>query len=112
MIFADYERIDEYDSFATLAMMDREFMRECICICPNSRALCNIVLDLCYTKASTKRFCWKISGDEIIRNLLEKNGNVIHFPCLDPSGDITFGGKRYTVQTKEIEVTEDDSDFK
>ena len=109
VIFADYERVDEYETFATLSMMDREFRRECICICPNSKELCNIVLDLCYTKASTKRFCWKISGDEIIRNLLDKNRNVISYPALDPDGEVLFGGKRYTVRTKEIGVTEDGS---
>lgn len=106
VVFADYERIDEYESFATLSMMDREFRRECICICPNSRELCNIVLDLCYTKASTKRFCWKISGDEIIRNLLDKNDNLIRYPALDQDGDIEYGGKNYTIRTKEIEGDE------
>lgn len=108
IVYADYERVDEYESFATLSEMDEEFKKECALICPDERALCNIVLDLCYTKNSTKRFAWNMCGEEIIRNLLEKNGGIIRFPTLSENGDIEYGGKRFTVEEKEL--TEEDDD--
>lgn len=106
MLYADYERVDEYDSFATLSAMDQEFRKECELICPNRKCLCNIVLDLCYTRNATKRFAWTMCGDEIVRNLLLHNGNTIRFPTMSENGDIEFGGKRFAVETKEIEVDE------
>ena len=57
-IFANYERVDECDAYAMITDMDREFRRECAIACPDERALCNIVLDLCYRKKTTKRFAW------------------------------------------------------
>lgn len=103
-IFADYERVDECDSYATLAMMNDEFRKECSKICPNSNALCNIILDICYTKSSTKRFAWSMCGAEIIHNLLIKNNNRISYPIIDTDGDIKFGGHTFSVETTMIEV--------
>lgn len=107
MVYADYERLDEYDSFATISAMNQEFRKECILICPNRKSLCNIVLDLCYTRSATKRFAWTICGEDIIRNLLEKNGNQIRFPTACENGEIEYGGRRFTVETKEIEVDDE-----
>ena len=102
--YADYERVDEYDSFAALSSIDEEFRKECAIICPNEKALCNIVLDMCYTRNSSKRFAWNMCGDQIVRNLLEKNGNRISYPTLCENGEFWFGGKQFTVETKVIEV--------
>lgn len=105
-VFADYERIDECDSFAEMSMMNDEFRRECNIICQNRESLCNIILDLCYTKSSTKRFAWSMCGQDIIHNLLSKNNNTISFPVIDPSGDIEYCGERFSVTSKQIEVSE------
>lgn len=105
-VFADYERVDECDSYATLSMMNDEFRKECNKICSNSDALCNIILDICYTKSSTKRFAWSMCGSEIIHNLLTKNNNRISYPVLDADGDIVFGGNTFSVETTTIEVNE------
>lgn len=105
-VFADYERVDECDSYATLAMMNEEFRKECNKICPNSYALCNIILDICYTKSSTKRFAWNMCSTEIIHNLLAKNGNKISYPVIDADGDIEFCGNTFSVETTTIEVNE------
>ena len=105
-IFADYERVDECDSYATLTMMNDEFRKECNKICSNSDALCNIILDICYTKSSTKRFAWSMCGSEIIHNLLDRNGNRISYPVMDADGDIEFGGNTFSVETTTIEVNE------
>lgn len=105
-VFADYERIDECDSFAEMSMMNDEFRRECIIICQNRESLCNIILDLCYTKSSTKRFAWSMCGQDIIHNLLSKNDNTISFPIIDPSGDIEYCGEKFSITSKQIEVSE------
>lgn len=105
-VFADYERVDECDSYATLAMMNEEFRKECNKICPNSYALCNIILDICYTKSSTKRFAWSMCSTEIIHNLLARNGNKISYPVIDADGDIEFCGNTFSVETTTIEVNE------
>lgn len=105
-VFAEYERVDEYDSFAVLSGIDEEFRRECDIICPNERALCNIVLDLCYARNSTRQFAWSMCGRQIIRNLLENNGNVISYPTLSEAGEFEYGGNRFTIETRIIEVEE------
>lgn len=105
-IFADYERIDDCDSFATLSVMNDEFRKECYKICPNKSVLCNIILDICYTRNSTKRFAWSMCGSEIIHNLLLKNDNQISYPTLDSDGDIEFCENKFVVETTKIEVSE------
>lgn len=105
-VFADYERIDEYDAFSTLSMMNSEFRKECDKISPNSDVLCNIILDICYRKSSTKRFAWNMCGTQIIHNLLKRNENQISYPVLDANGDIEFSGLKYSIETKTIGVDE------
>ena len=103
-VFADYERIDECDAFMAHSIMNEEFREECNKICPNSYSLCNIILDVCYNKNSTKRFAWNMCGSEIIHNLLYKNNNLISYPVMDNDGDIDFCGNKFSVETIEIEV--------
>ena len=105
-VFADYERVDEYDSYAELYAMNDEFRKSCDLICQNKYALCDIILDICYTKNSTKRFAWSMCGEEIIHNLLKNNNNTISFPVVDAYGDIYYCGNRFSVITKEIGVIE------
>lgn len=105
-VFADYERVDDCDSFLALSVMNEEFRKECYKICPNKDALCNIILDICYTRNTTKRFAWSMCGSEIIHNLLLKNNNEISYPTLNNEGDIEFCGNRFIVDTVKIEVNE------
>lgn len=105
-VFADYERVDECDSYAELSAMNEEFRKNCDMVCQNKYALCDIILDICYTKSSTKRFAWNMCGEEIIHNLLRNNNNIISFPVIDTDGDIYYCGDRFSVVEKEIEVTE------
>lgn len=105
-IFADYERVDECDTFVMLSVMNEDFRKECYQICPNKNILCNIILDICYTHSSTKRFAWSMCGTEIIHNLLKHNNNNISYPVLDSNGDIVFGGNRFTIETIQVEVSE------
>ena len=99
---SSYENADELSSFEELKSINDEFIRECTAICPNADVLCQIVLDLCYTKMSTKKFAWSMCGDEIIDNLLKNNKNTIEYPVLDPDGDIMFGGEKFKMHTNTI----------
>lgn len=101
-VFANYERVDEYDSFSKMMEMRTEFEQGCAEICQNQFVLCDIILDICYTKSSTKRFVWEMCGEEIIQNLLARNNNIISYPTLDADGDIQFCGNRFSVNHKEI----------
>lgn len=100
-IFSEYERVDKNDSACALEMMNEEFIKACDAICPDPEALCDIILDLCYTKNSTKRFVWAICGEQIIQNLLNKNNGIISFPTKDPNGDIIYLGERYRLEKKK-----------
>ena len=94
-MFTEYERVDDDEAGRVMADINAEFNRECFMACPNGRVLCNILLDVCYTTNTSKRFVWRMAGWEIIQNLLDRSGGVISFPVLDPDGE-----------TKEIGVTE------
>ena len=106
MVFADYERVDECDSIFEISTMNSDFRRECSSVCPNKQTLCDIILDICYSKNSTKKFAWSMCGEAIIHNLLSKNNFTISFPVIDTEGDITYSGEKYSLKTKTIEVNE------
>lgn len=102
-VLLDYERIDQGTTRERLSLLNEEFKKECSKICPNRFALCDILLDLCYSRSSTKRFVWNMCSDEIIINLLHKNNNLISFPVLDPEGEIKYGGNSFALRTINIE---------
>ena len=106
MVFADYERVDECDSIYEISTMNSDFRRECSSVCSNDNTLCDIILDICYSKNSTKKFAWSMCGETIIHNLLSKNNFTISFPVIDTDGDITYSGEKYSLKTKKIEVDE------
>ena len=99
-MFANYERVDECETFRIMTDLRDEFMQECLKICSNQEVLCDIVLDITYKKSGTKKFAWDICGEQIIKNLLAKNNDVIMFPTKDQNGDITFCGERFSVKYK------------
>ncbi len=105
-VFASYERIDKYESSMELTIMNDEFRKECDIICPNRKVLCDIILDICYTRSSTKRFAWSMCGADIIHNLLLQNNNTIHFPTLDADGDIEYRCNKFSEVSKKVEVDE------
>ena len=103
-IFADYERVDDCDSFTAFSVINEEFRKECCKICPNEKVLCNIILDICYTRSSTKRFAWSMCGSEIIHNLLSKNDYKISYPTLSNDGDIKFCDNKFIIKTIDLGV--------
>ena len=105
-MFSRYERVDDDDAISVVYGMREEFKRACESICQNETELCDILLDICYRRSSTKHFVWNMYGDVIVQNLLRKNGNMISAPIQDPNGEIEYCGNRFSVITKEIEVDE------
>ena len=105
-VFVQSEKIDKYDAFTELSEMNTEFRKSCDIICQNESALCNIVLDLCYQKSSSKRFAWNMCGSEIIHNLLLNHNHTVNFPTLDSEGDIEYCGERFKIVSKKLEVNE------
>lgn len=105
-VFSEYEKVDKWDSVSELSIMTNEFRKECEEVCSNRYALCDILLDLCYNRNSTKKFVWDMCGDTIVENLLRNNSYIISFPVLDPNGDICYRGNRYKIETKECGTTD------
>lgn len=102
-IYSSYERVDADDSAEEVALMTRDFTRDCLEVCQNESSLCNIVLDLCYKRSATKKFAWSISGDEIVKNLLSRSGKI-SYPAKNPDGDIEYCGHKFSVV--EINIKE------
>lgn len=103
VVFSCYERIDEDESAATVSAMKEEFVRSCDEVCQNRDTLCDIILDVCYSRSSSKKFAWDMCGAEIIHNLLRRNNLEISAPVPSPDGDIVFCGNRFSVITKRLE---------
>lgn len=103
MVHLQYEREDSYDVGIKMDQISDEFLAECTKICPNEKALCNIVLDIVYKTNAGKLFAWKMCGDIIVRNLREKFGNNISFPVLNDDGDIQYCGRNYELITITLE---------
>lgn len=112
--YASEERIKDSDSYLTRLELKTRFKRDCLVLCPNEEVLCNIILDMCYSRSTSKRFAWDICGETIIKNLLMRNGGEIKYPTRDPEGEIEFGGERFTMKSTNLfmkqydEVVNDD----
>lgn len=102
--FTTYETVDKETADLELERIKNEFIEECDKTCPRRDVLCNILLDICYKKNSTKRFVWSVCGDEIIKNLLRRNNHKISFPVLAEDGEFEYGGNGFNIETKEVEV--------
>jgi hypothetical protein len=71
-------------------------------ICNNEKVVCDILIDMCYTRNESKQFVWDICGNTIIENLLEKNNYKIHCPVQDNNGDIEWLGYKYRMIEKDV----------
>ncbi|MCD8291183.1 MAG: hypothetical protein LUC91_06750 [Prevotella sp.] len=83
----------------------RRFVKKAREICPNEQELCDIVLDICYQRESTKQFAWDVAGDVIIENLLRRNDHKISFPSHSGS-EFEYCGEMFEMKT--IDVQEED----
>lgn len=103
MAHANSEHVSEEEYSSMFIELKNEFNHACDVACPNKDSLCNIIIDLCYAKNSTKKFAWDMCGSEMIENLLDKNDRILAFPTCAPDGCICFGGKRFIVNTINLE---------
>lgn len=95
------KRIDRATSNEIMLIMKDEFKRKAESICQNEEALCDIVVDIAYSRENSRKFAWDICGAQIIRNLLKNNDNMISVPVQDDEGDIEFRGRRYRIERRE-----------
>ena len=111
MQFAKSERLKSDDRQIQKYILKEEFRQKCFSECPNEDELCNIVLDLCYSKSkNSKQFAWDICGEMFIKNLLKKHNYKVSYPELDENGDIEFAGMKFSMKTAEIKVNVDVED--
>ena len=101
--YAAKGRIDEDERIEFRQMLVDEFRKRCYEICSNEKKLCNILLDLCYQKEGTKQFVWDMAAEQMIENMLSRNGRMIRFPVRDQAGDIEFNGERFVIREKYME---------
>ena len=71
-------------------------------ICNNNKELCNIVIDLCYKNNFSKQFAWDVCGEYIINNLLVRNNNMYEYPIVNESGNIEYGGEKFSIYIKDL----------
>lgn len=96
------QRLDKDEVNINRNMMLLQFKSMCEEICPDEKALCDIIIDLCYSSSKSKQFAWDICGDIIIKNLLEKNNHIINYPVLvKTEGDFAFGGEQFIMRQKK-----------
>jgi hypothetical protein len=80
------------------------FKEQALGICNNEEDLCNMIVSLCYKNIEkSKQFVWDVSGDQIIRNLLNANDQMVGYPVIDLHGDIEFGGKTFKMTELKLE---------
>lgn len=108
MQYAKSERLKPEECRMQKYIFKENFKRQCLSECPNEDILCNIVLDLCYSKSrASKQFAWDICGDQFIRNLLKRSRYKISYPEADESGDILFNGERFKMKTITLDMNQE-----
>ena len=92
-------------------ILAREFRRECEQICPNENELCDIIIDICYSKEGSKQFVWDMCGETIVTNLLKKFDGIYHYPqhTDDDEYDFTYCGERFVMVEGKME--DDDENY-
>lgn len=109
--YAKSERLKSDERQIQKYLLKEQFKEKCFKECPNEDELCNIVLDLCYSKSkNSKQFAWDICGEIFIKNLLKRNNYKISYPELDEHGDIEFNGMHFSMKETEIKVNIDVED--
>ena len=91
--------VEEYTN--ELELIKKTFIKECYNVCSSEDELCNIVVDICYSTKNSKAFAWEMCGDQIIRNLLDKNNHQIKYLTRDDDGDVEYDGHNFSVKYVE-----------
>lgn len=100
---------DSEDTTGVKEVLKEEYIKECYSICPSQEELCDILIDICYSCSKGKNLVWDICGEQIIKNLLAKNGNTFTYLQSSKKGDIKYGGMTFIKKTKEVTPGDADS---
>lgn len=92
-------------------LLGEEFKSSCASICPNPLELCDIIVDLCYKTEKSKQFAWDVCGNEIIHNLLVRNGGMVHYYQATKHGEILYCGERFTEKTLCVMDVENEGNY-
>ena len=101
-IIVHKERVSQIELTNKKDLLDEWFKRECDKACVSGKLQCDTLLKLCYSNENSKRFVWKMCGEQITKNLLNKKGSYVYF-VRDDNGDTEYGGVKYkkmSVHTK------------
>lgn len=98
------DEIDECeDGAADKSVIDLMFKSKFYEVCPNSKVLCEILIDILYDKPNSKCVVWDMCGDVIISNLLEKANYMITYPVKTNDNE-DFSCCRHRFQMKELYI--------
>lgn len=91
-----------------MILMD-EFRAQCAEACPSEIELCDVVVDICYSKEKSKQFAWDMCGEQMVTNVLRNTGGTFTWPKPTARGDVVYGGKRFRMETGVLtEVNNDE----
>ena len=97
------DKISDSDVLILKNNLCQRFKKETALICPNKKELCDILIDICYSKSNvSKRFVWDICGDVIVDNLLERHNYCFYYPIQDKNGSFEFGGIKFKLEYCKI----------
>lgn len=98
------ERRTVEDSMNELQTIKDEFIRKCFEVCSCEEELCDIIVDIVYDNKNSKAFAWEMCGDQIIRNLLDKNNHMVKYLTKHPKGEVEYQGERFTAKYIQDDV--------
>lgn len=81
-----------------------DFKDRLLSVCNNEEVLCNAMIDVCYSSNKSKYIVWSVCGEQIIKNLLQKNNGQISYPIQSPDGEFNFKGMAFTMHSKESKL--------
>lgn len=87
------------------------FAEKVSCICPNEKALANVLLDVCYRNNSSKELVWYVCGSVFIENLLEKHNYQLKYLELDEFGTVEYGGFKFSEKIVDVRKVENEIEF-
>ena len=70
--------------------------------CSSSESLCDMLLDICYGEKMSRSIVWDICGDQIIKNMLEKNSYMLTYPEKCDNAEFWCGGVKFVNKTIRV----------
>lgn len=80
----------------------------------NAQELANLAVDVCYkiNSSDSKSFVWSVFEEGVLQNILENKQKECFIPLINESGgDISYLGKRYSLQKIDIEKKASNFDY-